>query len=76
MGAKIQIHKNKAFIQGRQTLCGADVEAQDLRGGAALVIAGLMAQGETQVAGTSFIERGYEDICKDLGQLGARISRI
>ena len=76
MGADVVINHNKAVIKGGTPLHGFTVEACDLRGGAALVIAGLMAEGDTRVLGACFIERGYEDICTDLGQLGARIRRI
>ena len=52
---------------------GARVEAQELRGGAALVIAGLAAEGVTYIENPQYIERGYEDICQDLKMLGAAI---
>ena len=48
--------------------------AEEIRGGAALVLAGLIAQGVTVVGNRKFIDRGYEDICQDLKNLGARIS--
>lgn len=75
MGAKLTIEEsmNKAFIQGVSKLKGAAVYAHDLRGGAALVIAGLAAEGVTIVKGAVSIERGYEDICRDLSSLGAKI---
>lgn len=72
MGAHIAVCGRTAKICGA-TLKGAHVEAKELRGGAALVIAGLAARGETYVANRSFIERGYEDICRDLSMLGAHI---
>lgn len=56
-------------------LSGQMVKAQELRGGAALVIAALMAQGITRVYGSAFIERGYEDLAGDLRKLGAVISK-
>ena len=74
MGAEVRVDGRKAVIRGG-TLHGAAVEAQELRGGAALVIAGLAAQGETLVRNRQYIERGYEDICRDLSQLGAVIER-
>lgn len=74
MGAEIQISGCDAWIQGGY-LKGTEVEAQELRGGAALVLAGLAAKGETVVRGASYIERGYEAICKDLESLGGRIER-
>ena len=52
---------------------GTEVFAQELRGGAALVLAGLAARGETCVRNRHFIERGYEDLCGDLTRLGAKI---
>lgn len=74
MGARIQVSGQDAWIEGC-SLRGAAVEAQELRGGAALVLAGLAAQGETIVTGVSYIERGYETICEDLAGLGGRIER-
>ncbi len=76
MGADVLINNNKAVIKGGRALHGTTVEALDLRGGAALVIAGLMAEGDTKVEGSRFIERGYEEICEDLSCLGARINRL
>ena len=73
MGADIQIKKNRAVIRGVDKLRGCTVSAKDLRGGAALVIAGLAAEGDTIVENSIFVERGYQDICKDLEQLGAVI---
>ena len=73
MGADIQIKNNMAVIHGVRKLKGCHVSAKDLRGGAALVIAGLMAEGDTIVENSIFVERGYQDICKDLTQLGAEI---
>jgi UDP-N-acetylglucosamine 1-carboxyvinyltransferase len=75
MGAIINLETstNKAVIVGVKHLRGAVVHAHDLRGGAALVIAGLEAEGSTFVMEATSIERGYEDICRDLSVLGARI---
>ncbi|NLP35343.1 MAG: UDP-N-acetylglucosamine 1-carboxyvinyltransferase [Clostridiales bacterium] len=75
MGAKIDLEasENKAIITGVEQLNGAVVKSHDLRGGAALVIAGLAAEGTTVVQGATSIERGYEDICRDLAALGANI---
>ncbi len=73
MGADIKIKNNSAVITGVAGLKGCQVCAWDLRGGAALIIAGLMAEGDTIVENSIFVERGYQDICKDLMQLGARI---
>ena len=74
MGANSRIDGAKAGIYGGK-LHGAEVEAQELRGGAALVLAGLAAKGVTTVKNIEYIERGYEDICRDLSQLGAVMER-
>lgn len=71
MGAAITIGHNRAEIYGTEKLIGKQVRAEDLRGGAALVIAGLMADGDTFVNNCCYIERGYENICRDFGLLGA-----
>lgn len=73
MGAKISVDGRIAKIYGVSQLHGADVYAHELRGGAALVIAGLMASGTTRIYGVPYIERGYEDICGEFRQLGAKI---
>lgn len=74
MGACIEMKgKRKAVIVGVDSLLGCEVTAQELRGGAALVIAGVMALGETVVNNRHFIERGYEDICRDYQNLGVNI---
>ncbi len=75
MGADIRVDMNAAFIRGVQRLYGATVEATDLRAGAALVIAGLAAQGRTIVEQVHHIDRGYDRIEEVLGHLGAQISR-
>ncbi|MDF2587455.1 MAG: UDP-N-acetylglucosamine 1-carboxyvinyltransferase [Anaerocolumna sp.] len=72
-GADIVINDKEATINGVSLLKGSDVFASDLRGGAGLVIAGLMATGKTTIHNPDFIKRGYEDICKDLRNLGADI---
>lgn len=73
MGADIVIHKDRAVINGTDILNGATVTSKDLRGGAALVIAGLGADGETRVFDEGYIERGYENITGDLRRLGGSI---
>ncbi len=73
MGADISIKGNKAYITGVTQLKGNTVRAKELRGGAALVIAGLAAAGKTTILNAHFIARGYEDICLDLRRLGADI---
>ena len=78
MGAKIRMEGlgRTAFITGVERLKGAVVEASDLRAGAALVLAGLAAEGQTVVKNIHFIDRGYEEIEKTFSQVGARIERV
>ena len=76
MGAKITTEGNTAFVQGVDQLSGAVVKATDLRASASLVIAGLVARGETVVEQIYHLDRGYENIEKKLGKVGATIERI
>ncbi len=76
MGAKIDINGKTATVTGREKLKGTTVIARDLRAGAALVIAGLCAEGTTKVENIHFVERGYEDLIGKLTALGATIRRI
>ena len=76
MGANIQISGKVAVIMGCEKLHGATVRAHDLRAGAALVIAGLAAEGETYVEDIRYIERGYEDLVGKLTAIGANIQRM
>lgn len=73
MGARTQIEGKTLVIKGTRHLNGANIEAKDLRGGAALVLAGLVAKGKTRVQNIQFIQRGYEDIERKLFNLGAKI---
>lgn len=73
MGADIKTEGKTAIIRGVKELTGAHVKASDLRAGAALIIAGLSAQGKTVVMENEHIERGYEDIDKKLNRMGAHI---
>lgn len=74
MGADIELlSEHKALIHGVPKLYGREVNAMELRGGAALIIAGCMADGETVIYNKHFIERGYEDICRDYRNLGVNI---
>ena len=75
MGAKVTISGKTAYIEGVPELRGAPVTATDLRGGAALVIAGLMAKGITEVYSPEFIDRGYEHLERKLAALGADMRR-
>ena len=76
MGARVRIYEQSAVIEGVPQLHGAAVEATDLRAGAALVVAGLMAQGTTEIYNTHFIDRGYENLEEKFSSLGAQISRV
>ena len=76
MGADILINGKTAIVTGKEKLRGATVSAHDLRAGAALVIAGLAAEGTTRVENIHFVERGYENIVEKLTDLGANIRRV
>ncbi len=76
MGARIRIDGRSAFVTGVDQLTGAPVNATDLRAGAALVLAGLAAEGETRVGCISHIDRGYVSLVDDLRGLGAHIERV
>ena len=76
LGAKIKVEGKVAVVEGVEKLTGAPVQAADLRGGAALVVAGLAAHGRTEVSGTEYIHRGYENIAGKLADLGARIREV
>ena len=73
MGAVIRTEDQRAVIEGHYPLKGAVVNACDLRGGAALMVAALAAEGDTFIGECHHIERGYEDICRDMAALGAHI---
>lgn len=75
MGADIRTEGHHAVIRGVPELSGAPVRAPDIRAGAALVLAGLRAEGETVVAGADHIDRGYEDFVGKLTALGAPVTR-
>ena len=72
MGANIKVEGSVTIVSGVSTLSGADVKATDLRAGAALVVAGLAANGQTRIFDVHHIERGYQELCQRLRQLGAR----
>ena len=76
MGARIEINGKTASVDGVEKLHRAEVEAHDLRAGAALVIAGLSAEGTTMVDNIHFIERGYENLVEKMTALGADIRRV
>lgn len=76
MGARVEYRAQTAIIKGVPSLFGAEVESFDLRGGASMVLAGLVAKGKTVVNNTEYIDRGYSSIEGQLQQLGADILRI
>lgn len=77
MGADIEIvDARHLYVNGSTVLHGKNVEAKELRGGAALVVAGLAAEGMTTITGCRYIMRGYENICRDLRELGVRITSV
>ena len=76
LGADIEISGNNAVVKGVSRLDGATVMATDLRASACLVVAGLVARGETLIDRIYHLDRGYEHIEEKLSQLGARIRRV
>lgn len=76
MGAKISVEGRLAIVEGGSTLSAAPVKATDLRAGAAMVIAALVAEGTTYISGVNYILRGYSDIVNKLKKLGADIEQI
>jgi len=75
MGADIRTEGHHAVVRGVPKLSGATVRAADIRAGAALVLAGLVAEGETEVTDARHVDRGYEDLAGALRSLGAQVSR-
>ena len=76
MGADVRVIETSAIINGVEKLIGARVNATDLRAGAAMVIAALMAEGTTEITGVSYILRGYERFDEKLRKLGAQVERV
>jgi UDP-N-acetylglucosamine 1-carboxyvinyltransferase len=76
LGADIRLEGNTAIIKGVEKMSGAPIMATDLRASACLVLAGLVAQGDTTVDRVYHIDRGYENIEEKLGTLGAKIRRL
>ncbi len=76
LGANIVVEGKVAVISGTHELTGAPVQATDLRGGAAVIIAGLMATGSTEIEEIIHIERGYEDLVEKLQGIGAKIKKV
>lgn len=76
LGADIKVEDKVAIVEGVKRLSGANVTAADLRGAAALVVAGLSAEGVTEISGLNHIDRGYENIEDNLRKIGAVVKRI
>ncbi len=76
MGAKIKIDGRTSVVDGQEKLTGCQVKATDLRAGAAIVLAGLVAEGETQIGYIHHIDRGYDNLVQKLVSLGADIKRV
>jgi UDP-N-acetylglucosamine 1-carboxyvinyltransferase len=76
MGAQIQLEGNRAVVRGVRALSGAPVMASDLRASVALVLAGLVASGTTEISRVYHLDRGYEQLESKLSQLGAKIERV
>ena len=76
MGAKITANGKQAVFEGVKKLTGAPVTATDLRAGAALIIAGCIASGKTEIYNLNHIDRGYENIEEKFRKLGAKIQRV
>jgi UDP-N-acetylglucosamine 1-carboxyvinyltransferase len=75
MGARIKVEGRMAVVEGVAGLWGTRIKATDLRAGAALVIAALMARGQTEICNTHFIDRGYHQLEEKLSGLGVEIKR-
>tara|TARA_Y100000768_G_scaffold33635_1_gene22087 strand:+ start:16686 stop:17933 length:1248 start_codon:yes stop_codon:yes gene_type:complete len=75
MGAEIRAEGRHAVVRGVKRLSGAPVRAHDIRAGAALVVAGLAADGETAISNAHHVDRGYEDLAGKLSSVGAQVSR-
>jgi UDP-N-acetylglucosamine 1-carboxyvinyltransferase len=76
MGANIRVEGKLSIIDGVNNLCGARVRADDLRAGAAMIIAGLMAEGTTEITDIYHIDRGYENFENKFISLGGDIHRV
>ena len=76
LGADVRTDGHHALVRGKESLSGAPVEAADIRAGAGLVLAGLVAEGVTTVYEPHHVDRGYEGFIHDLGTLGAAVTRV
>ena len=75
LGAKIKVNNNTAFVKGVKKLVGEEVNATDLRGGVSLILAGLVAEGQTNINNIYHIQRGYANIENKFSMLGANIKK-
>ncbi|HEX5533022.1 MAG TPA: UDP-N-acetylglucosamine 1-carboxyvinyltransferase [Actinomycetales bacterium] len=76
LGADLVVDGHHVLVRGQDRLSAAPVEASDIRAGAGLVLAGLVADGVTEIRGVAHIDRGYEDVVGDLRRLGAQVERV
>ena len=76
MGAKLKVINNKIYIKGNNSLVGCKLSGKELRGGASLIMAALISNGESIIEGLEYIERGYTRIIDNLKRLGANIDVI
>jgi UDP-N-acetylglucosamine 1-carboxyvinyltransferase len=76
MGADVRTEGRHAIVRGVDRLSGAPVQASDVRAGAALVLAGLVAEGETEINHFEHVERGYSDLVGKLAELGADVEHL
>ena len=76
MGADIRVEGHHAVVRGQERLSGAPVKAHDIRAGAAMVVAGLAAEGETRITGVRHIDRGYDDLVGRLATVGADVQIV
>jgi UDP-N-acetylglucosamine 1-carboxyvinyltransferase len=76
MGARIRVKGHSAVVEGPARFLGTQVKATDLRAGAALIVAGLLAEGETEICQAEYIERGYEQVVEKFNALGAKVQCI
>ena len=76
MGANISVNGKAATIEGVEYLNGSPVKADDLRAGAAMIIAALEVKGTTEISSIQYIERGYEDVVEKFRALGADIKKV
>ena len=76
LGAEINVEGKVAVVKGVDRLYGARIEAQDLRGAAGLLVAALAAEGESELSGINYLERGYESFEQTLASLGADVVKI